>query len=164
MLSVLAVSLIVSVGSVQAKSDGKLFTYNVNSGWVTPSLAGFGTSSLPWLRGHNVCPICWWPDIPFDHTFVEEDWTDGIFYCHGDWCMECTLEGYEGTFRYEWWVYWSDNPHENPKARNLGGEFTFSEGTGDLAGMYAYGITWVGHGGAHPSPIQHHIGIITGAP
>lgn len=151
-LSVLVFSLAVSVGSVQAKPMGKPFVYQVNM-----AKTGWATSSLPWLREWNAGPIGWWgggPPFP-----AEEDWMNNVYYCHGDWNMSCAT--HSGNFRYQWWIYWSDNPNENPTARNLGGEFTFSEGTGDFTGMSASGKAWVA---SIRSPIQHHIGTISGAP
>ena len=73
--------------------------------------------------------------------------------------MECAI--LSGYFRYQVWIYWTQDPSVDPTARNLGGTFTFSEGTVDFAGMSASGKAWVGHWG---SPIQHHVGVITGSP
>ncbi len=174
LLGILVAPLIVSVGTAQATpSQGKPFAYHVNM-----AKNGWATSSLPWLREWNIgpsMPIGWWPTSPYyaDRGLAPppdppgfpfppaEYWTDDErFCCHQDWNMTCAM--YSGYFRYQVWIYWSDNPSVNPTARNIGGEFTFSEGTGDFADMSASGKAWVGHW-AGP-PIQHHVGMVTNPP
>jgi hypothetical protein len=157
LLIILAISLFLSLGFVQSASARKPIWKPFY--FIVDITTGEAESSLWWLEGYNVYPIYWWGDPERSPFPPEEYWggpEDGFFVCHGDWCMGCVV--YDGNFRYQWWIYWTDDPYINPYAQCAGGYFTFSEGSGDFAGMEAYGIARV------KWPYQYHFGLIYGEP
>ncbi len=166
LLSVLAISLFVSFSFAQSASASCFkhrpfwFAVNLHPG---PDY-GYTSSNLRWMRGFNVHPIGPW--IPGD-PMVVEDYMDGIFYCHGDWCMICELEGYDGVFRYNWWIFWDTSPYVDPSAECVGGYFTFGEGTGGFSEMEASGkawVTWHLEDSHKALDYQIHFGLLTEAP
>lgn len=167
LLSVLAISLFVSLGFVQSTYASPEKKLRWKPCWFVVSMHeenyAYTWSNLRWMREWNMHPIGPWVPGPM----VVEDWMDGVFYCHGDWCMVCELEGYDGIFRYNWWIFWETSPYEDPSAECLGGCFTFSEGTGVFSDMQAFGkawVTWHLEDGNRVLDYQIHIGLIRGAP
>jgi len=163
LLSILATSLFVSLGFAQSASAKKpswepfYFTVNMET--------GEHESNLDWLSGWNVYPLYWWHNKHRPPFPSEEYWEGEYFVCHGDWCTGCVL--YDGTGRYQWWIYWDDSPYVNPEAQCVGGHFTFSSGSRDFGGIRAYGSAWVDWAVVDDVislTYQHHEGMIWHGP